>query len=225
MTEVAIVGDAPGVSEPLADVSVADPQALYRAMFADVLNSCERSGADVLVNVGPPEAPEAQAAMEAFVTEEALEPDAVRIEPQVGADHGARVHSTVDHLLATSAHRTVGVVYPELPLLRRAVIDAAAMRLRSAEVVIAPDTTGRVGLFGVAEPLELRSLAAAAPTHALVELATAAGHTVAFLEMTPRVRSDAALALTRRLLQARAAAGAELPPRTTGLLDVGTQQS
>jgi 2-phospho-L-lactate guanylyltransferase (CobY/MobA/RfbA family) len=225
MTEVAIVADAPGVSTPLTAVSAVDPQALYRAMFADVLNTCERSGADVLVNVGPPDADGAMAAMEAVVAAEALEPDAVRIEPQVGADHGARVHATVDHLLATSEHRTVGVVYPELPLLRRATIDGAAMRLRSAEVVIAPDTTGMVSLFGVAEALELQTMTASAPVAVLAELAAAAGHAVAFLEMTPRVRTDAALEVTRRLLRARAAAGAQLPTRTAGLLGVGTQQS
>ena len=225
MTEVAIVATAPEAATPLAAVSEVDPQALYRAMFADVLNTCERSGADVLVNVGPPDAPGAMEAMEAFVAAEALDADAVRIEPQVGADHGARVHNTVDHLLATSAHRTVGIVYPEVPLLRRSVIDAAAMRLRSADVVIAPDTTGAVSLFGVAEPLELQSLTATAPVDALVTLATEAERAVAFLEMTPRVRSDAAVAVTRRLLRARAAAGTTLPARTAALLGVGTQQS
>jgi len=116
MTEVAIVADAPGGPTPLAAVTEADPAALYRAMLADVLNTCERSGADVLVNVGPPDTAEAVSAMEALVAAEALEPDAVRIEPQVGADHGARVHATVDHLLATSDHRTVAVVYPEVPM-------------------------------------------------------------------------------------------------------------
>jgi 2-phospho-L-lactate guanylyltransferase (CobY/MobA/RfbA family) len=225
MTEVAIVADAPGGPTPLAAVTEADPAALYRAMLADVLNTCERSGADVLVNVGPPDTAEAVSAMEALVAAEALEPDAVRIEPQVGADHGARVHATVDHLLATSDHRTVAVVYPEVPMVRRAMIDGAAMRLRSAEVVIAPDTTGSVSLFGVAEPLELQTMPASAPVAMLADLAAAAGHRVGFLEMIPRVRSDAALAVTRRLLQARAAAGAEVPTRTANLLDVETQQS
>jgi len=110
-------------------------------------------------------------------------------------------------------------------MVRRAMIDGAAMRLRSAEVVIAPDTTGSVSLFGVAEPLELQTMPASAPVAMLADLAAAAGHRVGFLEMTPRVRSDAALAVTRRLLQARAAAGAEVPTRTANLLDVETQQS
>ena len=225
MTEVAIVAEAPEGPTPLAGLAVDDPAALYRAMLADVLNTCERSGATVLVTVGPPESPTAMAAMQELIAEEALAPDAVRVEAQVGADHGERVHNIVEHLLATSDHRSVSVVFPETPLLRRSVIDAAAMRMRSADVVIAPDTTGGVSNLGLTAALPLQSLTRTTPAHAVVELAAAADQTVAFLEMTPRVRTDAALQVTVELLRARAAAGTELPRRTARLLGVGTQQS
>ena len=222
---MAIVATAPGEATPLDALAVDDPAALYRAMLGDVLNTCERSGATVLVAVGPPESPVAMEAMEAFVDEEALAPDAVRVEAQVGADHGERVHNTVEHLLATSDHRSVSVVYPETPLVRRSVIDAAAMRMRSADVVIAPDTAGGVSNLGLTAALPLRSLTPTTPAYSVVELATEADQTVAFLEMTPRVRTDAALQVTVELLRARAAADAEVPRRTARLLGVGTQQS
>ncbi|WP_262177889.1 hypothetical protein [Haloarcula laminariae] len=227
MTTVAVLADPPvegHVLPELADgpLDESEAAALYMAMLADVCRAVESSGAELLVNYRPEEqAPDGvdpeQAVREPL--DEALQaPDNARYEVQVGSSHAARVGNTVTHLLEREDVNTVASVEPTAGLLTRQLVDSAAMKLRSAGVVLGPSTEGRVYYAGFAEPVDFEGAYATPAVQTLTERATDADLGADFLPSAPVVETPADLRTVVPLLRARHRAERVVPPRTTALI-------
>ena len=157
MTVVAVLANPPreglvatGLAEstPLSTAEAAD---LYEALFRDAVLAVHRSGGELLVNYPVDDdlpaahrtdtAPEAE--LRTLVADTLGGTEDVRFERQVGSSFGARAGNTVTHLLREENADSVAVVTPQAPMLSRTVIDSAAMKLRTNEVVLGPSTRGR----------------------------------------------------------------------------------
>jgi len=227
MTTVAVMADPPvdGFVLPgLANgpLSESERTALYTAMLTDVCRAVEASGADLLVNYRPPEqVPEGvdpEATLKAAL-DGTLEASTTRYEVQVGSTRSARVGNTVTHLLEREGVKTAAAVPPTAALLTRQLIDSAAMKLRSAEVVLGPATDGRVHYAGFAEAVDFEDAYATPAVETLTERAADADLAVDFLPTTPVVETPADLRTVVPLLRSRHRSERVVPPRTTTLLE------
>ena len=227
MTTVAVLADPPaerGVLPALTDgcLSEAEAGALYTAMLSDVCRAVEASGAELLVNYRPADQVGADIDPEAALRDtldEVLEsPDAVRYEVQVGSTRSARIGNTVTHLLDGEGVKTAAAVEPSAGLLTRQGIDSAAMKLRSAGVVLGPATDGRVYYAGFAEPVDFEDAYATPTVETLTDRARDTDLGVDFLPTAPVVETPADLRTVVPLLRARHRADRVVPPRTTSLI-------
>lgn len=228
MTTVTVLANPPVegfVLQDLAGDLLDDAEAaeLYAAMLTDVCRAVEASGADLLVNYRPSEQVPGGVDPEAAVREpldDALgSPGEVRYEVQVGSTFAGRVGNTVTHLLDREGVATVAAVEPTAALLSRQLIDSAAMKLRTSDVVLGPAGDGRVYYAGFGEPVDFEDAYATPTVETLVDRAADAGLDADFLPSTAVVETPADLQTVVPLLRARERAGRVVPPRTTAYLD------
>lgn len=225
MTVVAVLANPPreglvatGLAEstPLSTTEAAE---LYEALFRDVALAVHRSGGDLLVNYPADDdlpaahrtdtSPEAE--LRALVTD-TLGADAdVRFEKQVGSTFDARAGNTVTHLLRDEEADSVAIVRPTAPLLSRTIIDSAAMKLRTNQVVLGPSTRGRTYYAGFSQPIDFEGGFDAPSVRTLTDRARDAGHEVEFVETLPSLETRADLLDTLPLLRARFAADRVVP--------------
>jgi glycosyltransferase A (GT-A) superfamily protein (DUF2064 family) len=228
MTTVAVFADPPiegfvleSLSEDLLDESEA--AALYAAMLADVCRAVEASGGELLVNYRPaeqvPNGADSKRAIREVLSEALADPDDARYEVQVGSTHAARVGNTVTHLLEQEQVTTAAAVDPTTALLARQTIDSAAMKLRSADVVLGPAPDGRVYYAGFAEPIDFEDAYATPTVETVTTRAMDAGLDVEFLPLAPIVETAADLRTVVSLLRSHQQSGHTVGPRTTTLIE------
>ena len=195
-------------SSPLSESDAAE---LYEAMLRDTLLAVDRSGGELLVNYLPDEQlPEAHrteidpaAELRAIAADTLDDVSDVRFEPQVGSTLSARVGNTVTHLLETEGVASAAVVFGTAPLMSRLIVDSAAMKLRTNEVVVGPATEGRSYYAGFTEPIDFTDSFGGIDLQRLTNRAADAGLDTEFLQMSPRVETGADLLSLIPLLRAR----------------------
>ena len=237
MTVVAVLADPPrpGLVLPrLAEtspLSTSEAAELAAAMLKDVLRAVEASGGELLVNYRPDELlpeshvdPEVSAESDLrAIAEDALDDaEAARFEVQVGSTLSARAGNTITHLLEQEGVQSAAVVRGDAPLLRRATIDAAAMNLRTNEVVLGPSTDGRVYYAGFTAPIDFEGSFTTPEMETLVDCANDAGLDTEFVGMLPTVRTGSDLATLVSSIRARWQAGRVVPEHTAAfVVDAG----
>lgn len=229
MTVVVVLADPPrsGLALPrIADtgpLSASEAAGLAAAMLKDTLQAVEASGGNLLVNYRPDDLlpdrhvdPDRSAAAELRgIAADALDdPDAARFEIQVGSTVSARAGNTVTHLLEEEGAQSVAVLRGDAPLCRRSTIDAAAMKLRTNEVVLGPSTDGRVYYAGFTAPIDFETALAAPEAETLVDRANDAGLDTEFVAMQPTVRTASDLATLVSSIRSRWQAGRVVPAHT-----------
>ncbi|MFB6222419.1 MAG: hypothetical protein ABEH86_01930 [Haloarcula sp.] len=228
MTTVTVLADPPVegfVLQDLTDELLDDTEAaaLYEAMLVDVCRAVEASGAELLVNYRPPEqvpdSVDPEQAVRKPLADALDSPGEARYEVQVGTTFAGRVGNTVTHLLDREGVATVAAVEPTAALLSRQLIDSAAMKLRSSDVVLGPAGDGRVYYAGFGEPIDFEDAFATPSVETIGQRAADAGLEVDFLPSTPVLETDADLRTIVPLLRARNRAERVVPPRTTTFLD------
>ncbi len=211
-----LVGTEIAESSPLSAAEATD---LYEALLRDVVLAVDRSGGDLLVNHPVDEdlpAPHRtdtppEAALRAVVADTLGGTDDVRFEPQVGSTFDARAGNTVTHLLREEGADSVAVVTPTAPLLSRTVIDAAAMKLRTNEVVLGPSTRGRTYYAGFTEPIDFEGAFDAPALSTLARRGRDADLDVEFVEPQPALATGADLLDVIPTLRARFTAERVVP--------------
>lgn len=230
MTTVAVLADPPVPGFVLSDLvattplSAADAADLYAATLADVCVAVERSGAELLVNYRPDEqvpddVADAERAVRDAVVDALSTPDDVRFEVQVGSTYAGRVGNTVTHLLEAEGVATAAVLDPTAAFVGRSVVDTAAMKLRSSEVVLGPAPGGRAYYAGFAEPIDFDDAFAAPALETLTHRGRDAGLDVDFLESHSPVRTAVDLATAVSTIRARRTAGRPVPARTAAVVE------
>jgi len=224
MTTIAVLANPRVGESPLASLGESlDREAqveLYRAMLADVCETIQRGGADLLVNypsadrtpVGDPEA-----ALREILDDELDDP--ARYEVQIGETYAGRVGNTLTHLLESEDEETVAVVEPTAVLLGREHIGSAAMKLRSSEVVLGPTPDVGVYFAGFGEPVDFADAFATPAVGTLTDRAVDRDLSVDFLPMVPVVTDPPSLATVVAVVRARLAAGRNVPPRTAARIE------
>ena len=210
-------------STPLSTAEAAD---LYEAAFRDAVLAVDRSGGDLLVNYPDEESiPEAhrtdtppEAELRALVADTLGGTEDVRFERQVGSTFSARAGNTVTHLLREEGADSVAVVRPTAPLFSRTVIDSAAMKLRTNEVVIGPSTRGRTYYAGFTEPIDFDGAFDAPALPTIAARGRDAGHDVEFVGSLPSLETRADLLDTVPLLRARFSAERIVPDYTAAFV-------
>lgn len=232
MTVVAVLAKPPreglvatGIAES-TPLSASEAAELYEALFRDAVLAVDRSGGELLVNYPvnddlPAEhrtdtSPEAE--LRALVADTLGSTGDARFERQVGSSFGARAGNTVTHLLREEGARSVGVVTPSAPLLSRTVIDSAAMKLRTNEVVLGPATRGRTYYAGFTEPIDFDGAFEAPSLPTLAARGHDAGHDVEFLGSSPSMVDGDDLLDALPVLRARFAAQRVVPDYTAAFV-------
>jgi hypothetical protein len=229
MTTIAVMAEPPRSGAVLTELVDADTLTeseateLYTAMFADLCEAIDGSGAELLVNYRsgdqvPGDDVDAEAEVRSAL-EGVVDTGELRFEVQVGSTHAARVGNTVTHLLEREGVKTAAVAQPTAALLARQHVDSAAMKLRTSEVVLGPSTAGRVSYAGFAEPIDFEDAFATPAVETLVRRANDAGLSVDFLPTIPVLEDADDLRTVVPQVRAREAAGRLVPSRTTATLD------
>lgn len=232
MTVVAVLAEPPREGLVLSELAETTPLTeaetaeLYEAMFRDTISAIHRSGGELLVNYRPEEsipaahqqdiAPEAE--LRAIVADTIDDVGSVRFEPQVGSTYAARVGNTVTHLLREEGAQSVAAVPGTAPLMVRSVIDTAAMRLRTNEVVLGPSLDGRVYYAGFTEPIDFTDGYDAPALETLSQRASDAELDTDFLAMQPVVERGADLETLIPQLRARFTAERIVPTYTASFV-------
>ena len=211
----------PTLSEtsPLSSAAAAE---LYAASLADTIRAIDRSGAEPLINY--PESdqlPDAHqtdtepvAELRAVVADALDDSGDVRFEPQVGSTFSARAGNTVTHLLREEDAASAAVIRGTAPLLSRTMIDEAAMKLRTNDVVLGPTTEGRVYYAGFTEPIDFAESFEGIELQRLADRAADADLSTAFLRSSPVIETGADLRTLLPELRARVSAERIVPERT-----------
>ena len=215
----------PALSEtsPLSSAAAAE---LYEASLVDTIRAIDRSGAELLINY--PESdqlPDAHqtdtepvAELRAVVADALEDSGDVRFEPQVGSTFSARAGNTVTHLLREEDAASVAVIRGTAPLLSRTMIDEAAMKLRTNDVVLGPTTEGRVYYAGFTEPIDFAEGFEGVELQRLADRAADADLSTAFLRSSPVIETGADLRTLLPELRARIAAERIVPERTAAFV-------
>ena len=228
MTVIAVLALPPreGLVLPaLSETSPLSPAAaseLYEASLVDTIRAIDRSGAEPLINY--PESEQLPAAhqtdtepvaeLRAVVADALDDPSDVRFEPQVGSTFSARAGNTITHLLREEGAASAAAIRGTAPLLSRTMIDEAAMKLRTNEVVIGPTTEGRVHYAGFTEPIDFDEAFAGVELQRLANRAADADLSTTFLGSSPVVETGGDLRTLIPQLRARIAAERIVPERT-----------
>jgi hypothetical protein len=228
MTTVAVLADPPRSGIALSTLAETTPLSadeaadLYGALLQDTVLASHRSGGETLVNYRPADALGIEADVESDLREflsDVVDPESVRFEPQVGETFAGRVGNTATHLLETEGVGSVGIARPEAALLARTDIDSAAMKLRSAPVVLGAAPGGRVGYAAFADPIDFADCFAPPAIETLTDRALDAGLDVDFLETKPYLETAADLADAVLSVRARRRADAIVPPHFTAWVE------
>lgn len=231
MTTVAILAEPPeeGLALPSfspTPLSAEEALALYRAMLADVTTAVEASGGETLLNYRSADdlpdgagTTDVEGSIRAVVDDALTAPDDVRFEPQIGSSFYARVGNTITHLLEREGTHTAAVVEPTAPFLTRSVIDSAAMKLRSSDVVLGPTTDGRVYYAGFAEPVDFTEVFEPPAVETLTGRAREEGLSVDFLPMQPVIGRPDDLLTAIPAIRSRRTAERVVPQRTAAVLE------
>ncbi|MFD1571739.1 DUF2064 domain-containing protein [Halorubrum laminariae] len=216
---------ATGIAES-TPLSTAEAAELYEALFRDAVLAVDRSGGDLLVNYPvdddlPAEhrtdiAPEAE--LRSLVADTLGGTEDVRFERQVGSSFGARAGNTVTHLLREENADSVAVVTPSAPLFSRTLVDSAAMKLRTNEVVLGPSTRGRTYYAGFTEPIDFDGAFDAPSLPTLAARGRDAGLDVEFVEPAPSLSDGGDLLDAIPMLRARFAAERVVPDHTAAFV-------
>jgi len=209
-----------------APVSAAEAAALYEAALKDTFRAVEESGGDLLVNYRAAEdlpadagIDDAEAALRAVASDVLQDPGSARFEPQAGSTYAARVGNTVTHLLREEPVRTAAALPGTAPLLGRALVDTAAMKLRSNQVVLGHGGEGRVYYAGFSEPIDFEDAYEPPAIGTLARRARDAGHAVEFVETLPTIETAAGLADLVAVIEARRTADRVVPDYTAATID------
>ena len=228
MTTVVVLADPPRSGTALSTLAETTPLSaseaadLYTALLKDTVLAADRSGGETLVNYRPADALGIDADAEAELREllsDVLDPESIRFEPQVGETFAGRVGNTATHLLETEGVGSVGIARPEAALLARTDIDSAAMKLRSAPVVLGSAPGGRVGYAAFGEPIDFTNCYAPPAIGTLTDRAVDAGLGVDFLETKPYLETAADLAEVVIAVRTRRRADAIVPPHLAAWID------
>ncbi len=228
MTVIAVLARPPRPGLVLSELaastplSEADAAEFYEAMLQDTLLAVDRSGGELLVNYLPnEELPAAHrteidsaAELRSIAADTLEDVSAVRFEPQVGSSVSARAGNTITHLLETEGVKSAAVVFGTAPLMSRLIVDSAAMKLRTNEVVIGPATEGRSYYAGFSEPIDFTDSFADIDLQRLSNCAADAGLDTEFLPMSPCVETGVDLLSLIPLLRARITAERIVPEYT-----------
>ena len=206
-------------STPLSEQAAAE---FYEATLRDTLLAVDRSGGQLLVNYLPnDELPDEHhteidpaAELRSIAADTLGDVSNVRFEPQVGSTVSARVGNTITHLLETEGVSSAAVVFGTAPLMSRLIVDSAAMKLRTNEVVVGPATEGRSYYAGFSEPIDFAESFAGVDLQRLTDRAADAGVETEFLQLTPRIETREGLLSFVPLLRARVAAERIVPEYT-----------
>ena len=197
---------------------------LATAMLKDVLRAVDESGGDLLLNYPPADRSPAQ-------TEEGTAPEdrlrdiaetalgsVPRMEVQVGETPRARIGNAITHLLESEGVQSAAAVSSVAPLLDRTAIDTAAMRLRSAKMVLGPTPSGGVFYVGMREPVDFGSVE---PPEfgGYARAGRAAGFGIDRIPTSPIVRTERDLAQVIAMLEGLRAMDHHVPPHTAGWID------
>ena len=178
-----------------APLTEAEAATLYEACLRDAVAAADAAGGDLIVTYPaaervPPadDGTSLEAAVRAAVAPALDDPGEARFEVQVGSTPSARLGNVVSHLLREAGAASVGYLPPAAYHTPRTVLDGAAMKSRSADVVLGPAPDGRVhyAAFATAD----LNFAGALDTPALDTLAARAadaGAETAFVEFRPRL--------------------------------------
>jgi glycosyltransferase A (GT-A) superfamily protein (DUF2064 family) len=213
----ALAGDGPLSEEEAAE--------LYAALLRDTVRAVDNSGGDLLVNYRADEdlpdehaagesGRSAEAELRALVADELGGTGDARFEVQVGSSRAARAGNTVTHLLREEGVASAAVVPGTAPLLFRATIDSAAMKLRRSETVLGPATEGRFYYAGFTDPVDFDDAFAVPALETLTDRATDAGNAVDFLPTGPLLETPADLRTVLPILESRVAAEQIVPVDT-----------
>lgn len=231
MTTLAVLADPPRPGLVLPRLSPPlDPDGaatLYAASLADTFRAVARSGGDLLVNYRAdddlPSAFRGEESAETAVrsvAHEALDDLAdVRFEVQVGSTFAARAGNTVTHLLREEGVDSVAILDGTAPFLTRPAIDAAAMKLRTSEVVLAPASRGHVAYAGFTAPIDFEGAWTPPEVATLADRAIDSELDVDFIERQPVLRTATDLATVVAEVEARRRAGRHHPPATAAAID------
>ncbi|WP_096389513.1 hypothetical protein [Halopenitus persicus] len=228
MTVIAVLADPPreGLGYPslpgTSPLSAAEASELYEAVLRDLVRAVDRSGGSLLVNHPTEEQLPADARTEtppeaelrALVADTLGDASDVRFEPQVGSTFSARAGNTATHLLREEGAGSVAIVTPTTPFLSRSVIDAAAMKLRTATTILGPSTAGRCHYAGFTEPIDFADAFTPPSVQTLAERTRDAGGEVEFVRSLPTIETGRDLLDVVPLLRARFAAERVVPEHT-----------
>ncbi|GAB3694054.1 DUF2064 domain-containing protein [Halorubrum pallidum] len=216
---------ATGIAES-TPLSAAEAAELYESLFRDAVLAVDRSGGDLLVNYPvdddlPAEyrtdtTPEAE--LRTLVADTLGGTGDARFERQVGSSFGARAGNTVTHLLREENADSVAVVTPSAPLLSRTLVDSAAMKLRTNEVVLGPSTRGRTYYAGFTEPIDFDGAFAPPSLPTLAARGRDADLDVEFVEPSPSMVDGDDLLDALPVLRARFAAQRVVPDYTAAFV-------
>lgn len=207
-------------------LSVTEASDLLLHVAKDAIRAVDRSGGDLVMLV-PPEASseevfgwedpraEARRLAEEVITAETA--PTVFEPPESEARRS--IAAVLSSLFRSTSAASAAILRPITPLVQRRHLDAAAMRLRTHDVVIGPSTGSRWYFAGVSDELTLP--VAGADEH-LTTLALAANETdrsLDLLPILPGVLTDRGLAGVVSILEASLLAEKDVAPATHGWID------
>jgi hypothetical protein len=228
MTVVAIPADPPreglvlsglADSTPLTTDELAD---LYAAGLRDAVAAVVASGGDALVNYRPddllpeahvaPDEPAESAVRSALA--DAVAPDEVRFEKQVGSTPSARVGNTITHLLREEGATSAAVLRPTAPLVARTQVDEAAMKLRRSAVVLGPTDSAGTYYAGFTEPVDFEDVLSGPELETFTDRGREEGLEVDYLSTIPSMTTPTGLLGTVVQVRARTRAERSIPVYT-----------
>lgn len=232
MTVIAVLAQPPreglvlpqlAETSPLSEAQVTE---LYEAMLRDTFLAVDRSGADLLVNyLSDEDLPAAYetdidpvAELRSIAADTLDDVSSVRFEPQVGSTVSARAGNTLTHLLETEAVASAAVVFGTAPLMTRLIVDSAAMKLRTNEVVVGPATEGKAYYAGFTEPVDFSESFEGIELQGLTDRASDADLDTEFLPMSPRIETGRDLRSLLPLLRSRFTAERIVPEYTASFV-------
>lgn len=235
MTTVLVLAEPPGEHALPGLSGVLDGtgrRTLSRAFLQDVIQAADAAAGEMLIavrhgdSVGHDRESAEEAVRDAIEPADGVDARAVRIERQVGSTASARLGNAVTHLLAEENADSVVAVWPGAPMLGRADIDGAAMKLRQRSVVLGPATRGRLALAAFRETVDFTEALEPPALLSVTAAARDADLEVDFIADQVLVDTHADLSSLLIAIRARLLADRAVPPQTTtAISDLGLRLS
>lgn len=235
MTTVLVLADPPNEGSLPGLSGVIDTEGrrtLARAFLQDAIQAADAAAGDMLVAVRHGDAVDHDSESAKDAVRKAVEPadgvdaEAVRIERQVGSTPSARLGNAVTHLLEEENADSVVAVWSGAPLLGRADIDGAAMKLRQRSVVLGPASRGRLALAGFRDTVDFTEALSPPALLSLTRAARDADQEVDFIANQVFVETHADLSSLVIAIRSRLLADRMVPPQTSAAVsDLGLRLS